>query len=335
MSNAYKNAGVDVNRGYEAVNRIKKYAKATNRPGVMSQIGSFAGLFDLKPLNMKEPVLVSGTDGVGTKLLVAQQFNRHNTVGQDLVAMCVNDIIASGATPLFFLDYIAVEKIDPDHIEELMKGIYQGCKLADCALIGGETAEMPDMYHDGHYDLAGFAVGAVEKNQIITGETIISGDVVIGLPSSGLHSNGYSLVRKILFKDHHQELDGKIIDQILEPTKIYVKPILNLLSKIKVKGIAHITGGGFDENIPRILPENVGVSIDTTSFIRPEIYHTLQKMSLMSDREMFQVFNMGIGMIVVIDSNDVNETLQLLQEAGEDAKVIGSITNQEGLTFLW
>lgn len=335
MSKEYKAAGVDVNRGYEAIKRIKPYAKATNRVGVMSNIGGFAGLFNLGMLNYKEPVLVSGTDGVGTKLLLSQQFDKHDTVGQDLVAMCVNDIIALGATPLFFLDYIAVGKINPDQIEEIIKGIHEGCKMANCALIGGETAEMPDMYGNGHYDLAGFAVGVVEKSKIITGEQIKKDDVLIGLPSSGLHSNGFSLVRKIFFKDQIIKIDEGLKKELLMPTKIYVKAILNLKNDVEIKGIVHITGGGFDENIPRVLHHGLGVRIDTKMIKRPRIYDKIKLLSHMDDREMFGVFNMGVGMVLFVDKKDVGKAMDNLLKSGEQPFILGEVVTKEGVDFIW
>lgn len=335
MSNAYKASGVDVNRGYEAVKRIKPYAKDTHRFGVMSQIGAFAGLFNLGALNYKNPVLVSGTDGVGTKLLLAQQFDKHDTVGQDLVAMCVNDIVAMGATPLFFLDYIAVGTIDPNHIEELMKGIHAGCKQSNCALLGGETAEMPDMYQDGHYDLAGFAVGVVEKDEIITGETIVEGDLLIGIPSSGLHSNGFSLVRKILLKDQNIEIDEMLKEALLTPTRIYVKPVLEVMKHVRIKGLVHMTGGGYDENIPRILPSGLGVTVDANVIDIPNIFKLLETHGKMNHREMYQVFNMGIGMIMVIDPKDEKQVIEVLQSMGEAPVHIGCVTSKEGVEILW
>ncbi|MGL4373213.1 MAG: phosphoribosylformylglycinamidine cyclo-ligase, partial [Turicibacter sp.] len=255
MSKAYEQSGVSLEAGYESVNRIKKHIAKTNRPGVFSGIGSFGAMFDLSSLNYKQPVLVSGTDGVGTKLMVAIMADKHDTIGIDCVAMCVNDIVVQGAEPLYFLDYVAVGKNEPAKIEEIVAGVANGCEQAGAALIGGETAEMPDMYENGHYDLAGFAVGVVEKDKLITGEKVVEGDVLIGLSSSGIHSNGYSLVRKILFKDNDVDLDAydetlgmTVKEAVLAPTKIYVKPILSLLKSVDVHGMAHITGGGFDEN---------------------------------------------------------------------------------------
>ena len=299
MSNRYSEAGVSLEAGYESVARIKKHVARTNRLGVVSGIGSFGGLFDLSALNMKEPVLVSGTDGVGTKLKLAFMMDKHDTIGQDVVAMCVNDVIAQGAAPLFFLDYIAVGKNYPEKIEQIVSGVADGCVLANCALIGGETAEMPDMYDIDDYDVAGFTVGAVEKSKIITGEKTKAGDVVIGLASSGVHSNGFSLVRKIILKDHHidlntymEELNDTLGNTLLTPTRIYVKPVLKVLESVDVHGIAHITGGGFYENMPRCLNEGLGIEIEKGTYEIPPIFHVLQKLSGMEEKEMYNVFNM-------------------------------------------
>ncbi len=340
MSNRYSEAGVSLEAGYESVARIKKHVARTNRLGVVSGIGSFGGLFDLSALNMKEPVLVSGTDGVGTKLKLAFMMDKHDTIGQDVVAMCVNDVIAQGAAPLFFLDYIAVGKNYPEKIEQIVSGVADGCVLANCALIGGETAEMPDMYDVDDYDVAGFTVGAVEKSKIITGEKTKAGDVVIGLASSGVHSNGFSLVRKIILKDHHidlntymEELNDTLGNTLLTPTRIYVKPVLKVLESVDVHGIAHITGGGFYENMPRCLNEGLGIEIEKGTYEIPPIFHVLQKLSGMEEKEMYNVFNMGIGMILVVDEKDVSRTLEILKEANEKASVIGKVTNQEGVAF--
>ncbi|MDD3842651.1 MAG: phosphoribosylformylglycinamidine cyclo-ligase [Candidatus Izemoplasmatales bacterium] len=342
MSKIYEQAGVGLERGYEVIRRIKKYTKSTFREGVIGDIGAFGGLFSLKALNLSDPVLVSGTDGVGTKLLLARDYNRHDTVGIDLVAMSVNDVITSGAEPLFFLDYIAVGETNPDHIESIIKGIHDGCIDSHCALIGGETAEMPDLYHDGHYDLAGFCVGIAERTNLITGDDVKCGDAIIALPSNGIHSNGYSLVRKIISShpdvdlcQFDEALNEKPIDALMKPTKIYVKPILALLKQVKVKGIAHITGGGFDENIPRILKADQGVTIDTTRIALPLIFPWLQRLGNLPKREMYQVFNMGVGMIVVVRQSDVLTTLKILKEMGEDARVIGEVTNSLGVEITW
>lgn len=336
MSNAYEKAGVNLNAGYESVERIKKHIAKTNRFGSMGSIGSFGGLFDLSKLKVKEPVLVSGTDGVGTKLIIAQLLNKHDTVGIDLVAMCVNDILAQGAEPLFFLDYIAVGKNNPAQIEELVKGVSDGCVLAGCALVGGETAEMPDLYKDGDYDLAGFAVGVAEKSKLMNPANIKAGDLLMGIPSSGIHSNGYSLVRKILFKDHQFKLDTPFLDhtlgsEILTPTKIYVKPVLDVLRSVDVKGIVHVTGGGFDENVPRILNENQGATIKLGSWPVLEIFTFLQEQGKIPKREMYQIFNMGIGMILAIDPKDETLVKSILKSHQEEAYTIGVVTHEKGI----
>ena len=338
MSTEYEKAGVSLEAGYESVRRIRKHIDKTRRPGMMGGIGSFGGLFDLSVLNMKEPVLVSGTDGVGTKLKLAMMMNKHDTIGQDAVAMCVNDIIAQGAQPLFFLDYIAVGKNSPEKIEQIVKGVADGCVLANCALVGGETAEMPDMYGEEDYDIAGFAVGAVEKSDIITGEHTRPGDVVIGLASSGVHSNGFSLVRKIVLKDHQLDLNTKFDElqdslgnTLLTPTRIYVRPVLAVLKQIHVHGIAHITGGGFDENMPRCLNAGLGIRIRQGSWTIPPVFDVLQRLSGMDRRQMFNVFNMGIGMILVVDRADEKQTLDVLRQQGETAWTIGEVVEGEGI----
>ncbi|MEG0077571.1 phosphoribosylformylglycinamidine cyclo-ligase [Anaerorhabdus sp.] len=340
MSKAYKDAGVNLEAGYESVERIKKHIKRTERLGVMGGIGAFGGLFDLSSLNMKEPVLVSGTDGVGTKLKLAIMMNKHDTIGQDVVAMCVNDVLAQGAVPLFFLDYIAVGKNHPDQIEEIVKGVCDGCVLSDCALVGGETAEMPDMYAEDDYDIAGFTVGAVEKSKIITPDKVNIGDVVIALPSSGVHSNGFSLVRKIVLKDNavdlntkFDELDKSIGETLLTPTRIYVKPVAAVLKEIDVHGIAHITGGGFYENMPRCLAQGQGIEIEKGSYTILPIFNVLQKLSNMDEYEMHNVFNMGVGMIIVVSPADVDKTLEILKSHNENPSVIGKIIEGEGVTF--
>lgn len=332
MSDAYLRAGVNLAAGYESVAKIRGAVNRTNRPGTLAGIGGFGGMFDLSALNIKEPVLVSGTDGVGTKLLIAIMADRHETIGIDCVAMCVNDIIVQGAQPLFFLDYIATGKNHPDQIAAIVAGVAEGCVQAGAALIGGETAEMPDMYADGHYDLAGFATGVVEKSRLITGESISPGDAIIGLPSSGLHSNGYSLVRKILFKDNSIALDTidkrlgePVIDAILQPTKIYVQPILALLDQVPIRGLAHITGGGFDENIPRILPDGCQAIIDPASFPRPAIFDYLQGLGDIPEREMYNVFNMGIGMVVIVEAQYAQRAMEVLTTAGETPYLIGEV----------
>lgn len=340
MSTAYKEAGVNLEAGYESVERIKKHIQRTTIPGVMGSIGAFGGCFDLSSLQMKEPVLVSGTDGVGTKLKLAMMMNQHNTIGQDVVAMCVNDVLAQGALPLFFLDYIAVGKNNPQHIEELVQGVCDGCVLANCALVGGETAEMPDMYSEDEYDIAGFTVGAVEKSKMITPEKVKVGDVVIGLASSGVHSNGFSLVRKIILKDHaidlnaqFEELEQPIGETLLTPTKIYVRQVAAVLSEVDVHGIAHITGGGFYENMPRCLQSGQGIVIQKESYTVLPIFKVLQRLSGLQEEEMYNVFNMGVGMILVVDPSDVDRTLAILKDNHEVASVIGQVVEQEGIHF--
>ena len=339
-SEAYKSAGVSLTAGYESVELIKKHIARTTQKGVMGSIGSFGGMFDLGMFNYKNPVLISGTDGVGTKLKLAFMLDKHDTIGQDVVAMCVNDIIAQGAKPLFFLDYIACDKNNPEKIEQIVKGICDGCVISGCSLIGGETAEMPDMYAEGEYDLAGFTVGVVEKDKIITGEKTKAGDVVIGISSSGVHSNGFSLVRKIVLKDnkidlntYYDVLEGTIGETLLTPTKLYVKPVLSVVDKIDVHGIAHITGGGFHENMPRCLSEGLGIDIDRNSFEVLPVFKVLQELSGLTEDEMFNVFNMGIGMILVVDESDAAEAIAILKENGEDARVIGKVIAGEGVNI--
>ena len=337
MSEVYKQAGVDVEKGYEAVERMKKHIAKTTRPEVMGGIGSFAGLFDLSSFTYKEPVMVSGTDGVGTKLKLAFELNKHDSVGIDLVAMCANDIVAQGAQPLFFLDYIACGKNDPAMIEQIVAGISNGCVTAGAALVGGETAEMPGMYEENEYDLAGFVVGIVEKTKLITGEAIKAGDIVIGLASNGIHSNGYSLVRKIIeqldLNSTYHGLSASLGETVMTPTKIYAKPVAAVLKEVTVKGISHITGGGFYENFPRMMPKGLGVELDKKSWNVPEIFTFLQEKGSISEKEMYGVFNMGIGMALVVDEANVNRTLTILKEAGEEATVIGSVTTTEGVRF--
>ncbi|GGN62293.1 phosphoribosylformylglycinamidine cyclo-ligase [Oceanobacillus indicireducens] len=337
MSDVYKKAGVDVEAGYEAVERMKKHIKKTTRPEVLGGIGAFAGLFDLSKFSFKEPVMVSGTDGVGTKLKLAFEMDKHDTVGIDLVAMCANDIIAQGAEPLFFLDYIACGKNNPEKIEQIVAGVATGCVDAGAALIGGETAEMPGMYNDEEYDLAGFVVGIVEKSKLVTGEQIAEGDVLIGLTSSGIHSNGYSLVRKIVadldFNQTYKGLSKPLGEVLLTPTKIYAKPVANVLEKLTVKGISHITGGGFYENLPRMLPAGLGVNVKQGSWNIPEIFPFLEQRGVIPEKEMYGVFNMGIGMVLVVEEKDAEAAVAILQEAGEEASIIGKVTGEEGVQF--
>ncbi|MEK5176224.1 phosphoribosylformylglycinamidine cyclo-ligase [Heyndrickxia sp. FSL W8-0496] len=341
MGNTYRDAGVNIEAGYEAVERIKKHAVRTNRLGVFGQLGSFGGVFDLSALNLNEPVLVSGTDGVGTKLKLAFQMDKHDTIGIDCVAMCVNDIVVQGAEPLYFLDYIACGKAIPEKIEAVVKGIADGCEQAGCALIGGETAEMPGLYDVNEYDLAGFSVGACEKSELITGEFIQENDVLIGLSSSGIHSNGYSLVRKIFFEDHQLSIDEKLPEleealgtELITPTKIYVKPILEAMAKFKIKGMAHITGGGFIENIPRMLPSGLGAEIQLGTWPILPIFKTLKKYGEITQEEMFNTFNMGIGFVIAVDSSIVDAALDFFNTQGEQAYQIGKITKQPGVQFV-
>jgi len=341
MSKAYQEAGVQLEAGYESVRLIKKHISRTNRPGMMGNIGSFGGMFDLASLGYKEPVLVSGTDGVGTKLKLAFMMDRHDTIGQDAVAMCVNDVLAQGAAPLFFLDYIAVGKNEPTKIEAIVKGVADGCVMSNCALIGGETAEMPDMYDVDEYDIAGFTVGAVEKSKLIDGSKVNVGDVLIGLASSGVHSNGFSLVRKIVFKDNQLDLNKKydtlpdtLGNVLLTPTRIYVKPVLEVLKNVDIHAICHITGGGFDENIPRALREGQGIFVDEHNWEMPAIFPFLEKYGKVNHREMFNVFNMGIGMVLMVDPKDADQTVKMFNELGEKAYIIGNVTDKEGVVDI-
>ena len=336
MGKSYKEAGVDIGLANQIVEKIKPLISKTSIPGVLGGIGGFGGLFSLAEQKYKEPVLVSGTDGVGTKLKVAFSLNKHDTVGIDLVAMSVNDIITSGAKPLFFLDYISIGKLSEKVVVELVKGITEGCKMADCALLGGETAEMPGFYSEGEYDLAGFAVGIVEKSKIIDGREIIEGDSVIGIASNGLHSNGFSLVRKVLLENKKYELEEKLTvlkstlgKELLRPTRIYVKPVLYLLEKYKVLGIAHITGGGLLENIPRILPGEVSIQIDQKSWPKPPIFSLIQKEGEISDEEMYRTFNMGIGMVLVVRPDKTEKIIVELKRMNFPSYLIGRIIKRE------
>lgn len=328
----YKKAGVDIDAGNKAVELIKKDVQSTFGPEVMTGLGGFGGLFKPDLSKYKNPVLVSGTDGVGTKLKLAFKLDLHSTIGIDLVAMSVNDILAQGAQPLFFLDYLATGKLEPEKAAEIVKGIADGCKQAGAALIGGETAEMAGFYQPGEYDLAGFAVGIVDQDQIITGEEIKAGDLVIGLKSEGLHSNGFTLARAALFEkagfDYTAEveaLENNLGEELLKPTKIYVKTVLALLKKFKLKGIAHITGGGLIENLPRILPEGLTAEIKKESWQPQQIFKLIQEAGEIADEEMYRTFNMGIGMTLVIDKNDKEQVLSKLEEMGEKACLIGKI----------
>jgi phosphoribosylformylglycinamidine cyclo-ligase len=338
----YKDAGVDVHRGYEAVAQMKEHVKSTFTKGVLTDIGSFGGAFSLAAFaGMKEPVLISGTDGVGTKLKLAFDMNKHDTIGIDAVAMCVNDIICQGAEPLFFLDYIATGKIAPEHIASIVKGIAEGCKESLCALVGGETAEMPGFYPDGEYDVAGFAVGIVDRADMIDGSGIKSGDVLIGLPSSGVHSNGYSLVRKLVevagvkLDEYSDELGETYGEALLKPTKLYVKAVKAAKEAAKIKGIAHITGGGFIENVPRMLPEGTDAKINLKAIEKPSIYSFLEKTSKLGVNELYNTFNMGIGMMMAVDAADSDKVIDALREAGEAALVIGEIVEGNKGVVLW
>jgi phosphoribosylformylglycinamidine cyclo-ligase len=332
VSLSYKDAGVDIEAGNELVERIKDTAKATRRPEVLSGLGGFGGLFSL-PSGYKEPVLVSGTDGVGTKLRLAIDINKHDTIGIDLVAMCVNDLIVCGAEPLFFLDYYATESLDVDIASDVIKGIGKACKMSDAALIGGETAEMPGMYAKGDYDLAGFCVGIVEKSEIIDGTNVKNGDVLIAMGSSGPHSNGYSLIRKVLEvsgADINEDFYGRPLGEVLlEPTKIYVKSIMALMREEPIHAIAHITGGGLLENIPRVLPKQSKAVIDTLSWTWPAIFSWLQDNGNIETTEMFRTFNCGVGMVVAVPKERVEDAINLLRSAGEQAWIIGHIAHKE------
>jgi len=327
----YRDAGVDIDAGDALIERIKPYAKRTMRPEVLAGIGGFGALFEISR-KYREPVLVSGTDGVGTKLKLAFQLNRHDTVGQDLVAMSVNDILVQGAEPLFFLDYFACGRLDVATAATVIQGIAYGCELAGCALIGGETAEMPGMYPDGEYDLAGFAVGVVEKSQIIDGRGIVPGDVILGLASSGAHSNGYSLIRKILARsrpDLAADFDGRPLGEaLMAPTRIYVKPLLALIQALPVKGMAHITGGGLTENLPRILPEHLTATLEQSQWRLPPLFQWLQREGQVAAGEMHRVFNCGIGMTVIVAAEHQRHAVELLQSAGETVFVIGRVENR-------
>jgi len=342
MSEAYKKAGVDIAAGNEAVERMKKHVKRTFRPEVLADLGGFGGLFSLNKEKYEEPVLVSGTDGVGTKLKLAFAMDKHDTIGIDAVAMCVNDIIVQGAEPLFFLDYLACGKVEPEKIEAIVAGISEGCVQSGCALIGGETAEMPGMYSAEEYDIAGFTVGIVDRKKMIDGSTIAPGDAVLGFASSGIHSNGFSLVRRLLLEevgydlqDELAELGGaKLGDVLLEPTKIYVKSALKLIEQVNVKGMAHITGGGFIENIPRVLPEGVNVDIAYGSWPILPIFELMQQKGSISNRDMFTTFNMGIGLVVIVPAEQADEALRIANELGEKAYHIGTVTEgQRNVTF--
>lgn len=338
MSNAYKQAGVDVEAGYESVRLIKDHVKKTCIEGVLGGIGGFGGLFEI-PKGYENPVLVSGTDGVGTKLRIAFLMDKHDTIGQDCVAMCVNDVACSGAKPLFFLDYLAVGKNYPEKVAQIVKGVADGCVLAGCALVGGETAEMPGFYPIDEYDLAGFSVGIVEKAKITDGQNAKAGDVLIGIASSGIHSNGYSLVRKIFdlnadnakdtLNTYSDKLGKTIGEELLTPTKIYVKPLLKLIEEVGIHTVSHITGGGFIENVPRMLPDNLRAEIKKGTWDILPIFSLMQEMANIPERDMYNTFNMGIGMIVAVDAENAQKAISVLEEAGEKAYIIGQLVEGE------
>ena len=335
FSESYKEAGVDVTAGYKAVELMKAHVAKTMTSGVLSGIGGFGGLFELDLTGISKPVLVSGTDGVGTKLKIAFLMDKHDTVGIDCVAMCVNDVICCGAKPLFFLDYIAVGKNYPEKVANIVSGVAEGCVQSGAALIGGETAEMPGFYPEDEYDLAGFTVGVVDKDKIIRNETQKAGDVMIALRSSGVHSNGFSLVRKVFtvseqnLARHYGDLGKTLGETLLTPTKIYVKPILELLKTVNVKSISHITGGGFYENIPRSLPAGITASIERSAVQVLPVFDLIAKTGNIPERDMFNTFNMGVGMIVVVDKNDADKAIAALKAAGEDAYILGELVNGE------
>ncbi|WP_134699688.1 phosphoribosylformylglycinamidine cyclo-ligase [Ammoniphilus sp. YIM 78166] len=332
MSDAYRKAGVDIDAGNEAVERMKKHVKKTFRPEVLTGLGGFGALFQPDMKKYEEPILVSGTDGVGTKLKIAFAMDKHDTIGIDAVAMCVNDVVVQGAEPLFFLDYLACGKVLPEKIEAIVKGIADGCEMSGCALIGGETAEMPGMYADGEYDIAGFTVGIVDRKKLIDGSSISPGDVVLGLASSGVHSNGFSLVRKVLLEDAGLTLDTQVEelgttlgDSLLTPTRIYVKPLLEVMNEFQIKGMVHVTGGGFYDNIPRVLPQGVQVDVEKGTWPVLPIFNLIQEKGGITDYDMYRTFNMGIGMILVVSAEDSAAVVDKLASLGEKAYRIGTV----------
>ena len=337
----YKDSGVNIDAGNKAVSLMKQHVRKTWRPEVLTDLGSFAGLFALDIKKYSQPVLVSGTDGVGTKLNVAMLCDRHDTIGIDAVAMCVNDILVTGAEPLFFLDYLAVGKLNPEKVADIVKGVAEGCSQANCALIGGETAEMPGFYEDNEYDVAGFAVGVVDRDKVINGSTIQKGDKIIGLASTGLHSNGFSLARKVLLEmsgwttdTFLEEIGMTLGEAMLTPTKIYVKPLLRLFDEVQVKGMSHITGGGLLENLPRVFSNSFDANIDISVWDEPAIFKLITKVATVEENEMFRVFNMGIGFCVIVAPEDVDKTMAVLSSQGETAWVIGEMVEGEGKVCL-
>lgn len=339
MAESYKQAGVDIEAGYEAVKQMSSHVERTMRREVLGGLGGFGATFDLSQLNMKAPVLVSGTDGVGTKLKLAIDHDKHDTIGIDAVAMCVNDILTTGAEPLYFLDYIATNKVVPEVIAQIVKGISDGCVETNTALIGGETAEMGEMYHEGEYDVAGFAVGAVEKEDYIDGSEVKAGDVIIGLASHGIHSNGFSLVRRLIEQsgiDVHEKFDGErsYLETFLTPTALYVKPVLAVKEEVRIKAMTHITGGGFYENIPRALPEGKTAVINTSAFPTPKVFDWLQEVGRIDLDEMYHIFNMGIGYTLVVDAEDEDHVHEILKTMDVAAYSIGTITEEAGTIRL-
>ncbi|MDP4152484.1 MAG: phosphoribosylformylglycinamidine cyclo-ligase [Bacillota bacterium] len=342
-SESYKKAGVDVTAGYEAVRLMKSSVENTFTKGVLTGIGGFGGLFELDTEKFNHPVLVSGTDGVGTKLKLAILMDKHDTVGQDCVAMCVNDIVCSGAEPLVFLDYIAVGKNYPENVASIVRGVADGCVKAGCALVGGETAEMPGMYKESDYDLAGFAVGAVEKSEILDGSRVSAGDKLIALPSSGVHSNGFSLVRRVfdidnnpeVLKQYTEDLGAPLGEVLLAPTKIYVKPVLAAMKKVGINAVCHITGGGFYENIPRMLPKGLSASINTDDINIPLIFELIARVGDINARDMFNTFNMGVGMMLAVSADKADAAVSVLRENGEEAYIAGGVVESDEGVILW
>ncbi len=341
MAQSYEKAGVNLEAGYEVVRRIKQHVNSTVRKGSMGGIGSFGGMFDLSALGIREPVLVSGTDGVGTKLKIAFALDKHDTIGIDAVAMCVNDVLAQGAEPLIFLDYVAIGHNIPEKVEQIVAGVAEGCRQAGCALVGGETAEMPGMYGDGEYDIAGYTTGVVEKSRLIDGSKVSVGDALVGIASTGVHSNGFSLVRKIVadagleYTDEIPEFGGRRLgDVLLTPTRIYVKQVLDVIRSCDVHGVAHITGGGFDENIPRILRPGQGIEVREGSWEILPVFRMLEKWGGIPHREMFNIFNMGIGMVLALSPAEAPKAIEILAGHGEKASLIGSVTAESGVNII-
>jgi len=338
----YKSAGVNIEEGYKAVEMMKDHVKTTFNKNVLTGLGGFGGLFQLDLNGIQNPVLVSGTDGVGTKLKLAFLTDRHDTVGEDLVAMCVNDILCQGAKPLFFLDYLATGKLEAEKAADIVKGVASGCRKAGCALIGGETAEMPGFYTDGEYDMAGFAVGVVDREKLIDGSLIKAGDVILGLPSSGIHSNGYSLVRKVFFEQcgydvssNLEEFETQLGDVLLTPTRIYTQPVMNIVESVNIHGMSHITGGGFYENVPRMLPEGTHASFKKDSWPVPQVFNVLQNKASIDTRDMYNTFNMGIGFMMVVAPEDVQKVMNICEQLGEAVYEIGTVEAGDNEVQLW